>query len=112
MPSMIEQRHGHNSVANSNKLFVIGNKRDASNHPCEVFDSVCNKFVAVKNAPEYKSLFVWSMESFSIGNKLVVIDDGLESAIVYDVKKGEWSEERFEERFFGVGCTVIHQINF
>ena len=49
MPSMIHGRECHNLVAGKTKLFVIGGGVGV----CEVYDSCCQKFVAIKSPSKF-----------------------------------------------------------
>ena len=115
MPSMIERRYSHTSVSISNKLYVMGlNDFQQGKERCEVFDSVCNKFVALKNIPtQLTNGFFNLAETFSTGKKLIMITQNSTSAIIYDVENDVWSEEDFQKRsLFSFGSTIIPQMQF
>ena len=99
MPNMIERRQGHSSVAVKNKLYVIGNYFHNLKAVCEVFDSVFNKFVALKNIPKkFVDSQFDSTETFSIGRKLIIIKSNSRAALIYDELKDEWSKEKFLDK--------------
>ena len=85
MPDMNSIKAFHNSVAIKNKLYVI-----SKSNICEVYDSVCKKFVIMKppSLNRYSSVI-----SCSIGNKIYVFQDDSPKVFYYDVIKNEWSEE-------------------
>ena len=89
MPNMIERRICHSLVVVKNKLFVIGGYY--SNGRCEVFESICNKFVSLESP--YSILL---NKSLSIGNKMFIFYDNESVIVSYDVDKDEWSEEPCE----------------
>ena len=95
MPSMVERRWMHASDAIRNKLFVV---RGVSSS-CEIFDSTCKHFVALKKPPILKKK-PFLMASFkkvaSVGNKFVLLGNRESIALCYDVEKDEWSEKHFE----------------
>ena len=110
MPSMIERRYGHGSVAVKNKLFVVACFNNG-NGTCEVYDSACKKFVFLKQKP---SSFAFSFNSiffktFSVGSKFIAVKSESSTAVCFDVEKDEWSEEPFEvtKTIWGFGCTVV-----
>ena len=86
MPNMIESKYNHSSVVVKDKLFVIGRKS------CEMFDSFCKKFVAVKIPP-----YTNCRKSVQIGNKIVVFQEQKSFVFCYDVDKNRWSKEPFAE---------------
>ena len=90
MPNMVYGTYRHGLVAVKNKLFVISRGEDA----CEVYDSVCKKFVRIKS-PEIKN-YLSFLNAFSIENKVFIFQDVLPKLICYDVDKNEWSEEKCE----------------
>ena len=87
MPKTIYSHSYHNLVVVKNKLFVIGNDTDY----CEVFDSVCKKFVYLKHPP-----CINYNKSVAIGNKIVVFQENRSTILCYDVGKDEWSIESCE----------------
>ena len=109
MPNMIEGKRNHSSVANKNKLFVFGKGKQG----CEVFDSTCKMFVALKEIP-----LVFSLEkiirTFSIGRKLITLFSQSPKAICYDVELDEWSEELCETvgKTIDFDCILIPQLEF
>ena len=89
MPSMIRSRDQHSLVVVRNKLFVIGG--DRRNGSCEVFESVCNKFVPLKSHISFGS-----NAALSIGSEIFIFHNrNLRSSSVvrYDVDKDEWSDK-------------------
>ena len=110
MPSMIERRFGHSSVAVKNKLFVIGGSYGSGSETCEVYDSACKKFVYVKQKPNSMTFsFANIVETFVIGSKFFTLGNRSATAVCYDVERSEWSEEPFEvtEDRTCFGCAVV-----
>ena len=110
MPNMLERRCLHSSVAYKNKLFVIGSRRGDIRETCEVFDSTCNKFVFLKPKPKsMKFSFGNTVQTFSIGSKLITLSNRSHTAVSYDVEKHECSEEPFKiaEDLTHFGCTLV-----
>ena len=115
MPSMIEGRFCHSSIARRNKLFVIGNCETSESNTCEVFDSNTKKFALLKQFP---STLTFNLNFipyvFSVGSKLVTIGHESSTALCYDVEKNEWSEEMFnakKHKHF-LSCTFVPHIKF
>ena len=100
MPSMMESKSRHSAVAVRSKYYVI-----CEHDFCEVFDSVCNKFVALKE-PNLK--FRRMSKAVSFGSKIFVFRFTQPSLVVYDVDKDEWSEELCEitKNVQCFSCTV------
>ena len=73
MPSMIEGRCSHSSVALRNKLFVFGNYCGQNNKRCEVFDSISKNFVMIKRFPSTLTFDLGFAKTFAIGNKLITL---------------------------------------
>ena len=88
MPNMIEKRYRHKSVAIKNKLFVVGGM---ANTTCEVFDSICDRFVLLKTPTSFLGSLREPAEVISIGSKLVVFCE--ENILIYDTAQYEWSEK-------------------
>ena len=84
MPSTINRHYCHSLVVVKDKLFVISEF-------CEVFDSVCMKFVSLKHPTS-----IYYNKSVPIGNKIFAFRDGSSSVICYDVEKNKWTEESCE----------------
>ena len=106
MPNMIMGRESHGSVAMKNKLFVFGFGS------AEVYDSTCDKFVALKKKPStFKFNKTIYLQTFSIGSKFVTFGYNSSTALCYDVEKNEWSEEPFEATYdYDIGrysCTLV-----
>ena len=101
MPNMINGKYCHSLVAVKNRLFVIGIRINN----CEVFDNICNKFVAIKSPQVGYHL----NKAISIGNKIVAIERDGSSTVCYDVDNDEWSEESspFSEGLIGFSCVKI-----
>ena len=101
MPSMLESKSRHSAVAVRSKYYVI-----SEDDGCEVFDRVCNKFVALKE-PNWKLGHM--NEAVSIGSKIFVFHSTKPSLFVYDVDKDDWSEELCEiaNNIRCFSCTVI-----
>ena len=90
MPSLIEGRYHHKSIAMRNKLFVVGGPRTAN---CEIFDSTCNKFVLLKSTSKYlRSHLAYPDVVFSVGSKLIIFDDE-ETILIYDSVDLDWTEK-------------------
>ena len=90
MPSMIETRSDHKSVAIRNKLFVIGEL----DMKCEVFDSTSKKFVYIKKLHPKSFLDDFEnrpTEIVSIGSQIVMFADLSRTILLYDVENNEWS---------------------
>ena len=104
---MNESRTNHSSVAIKNKLFVVGGF-GYGKETCEVFDSTCKKFVYVTTKPKTMA-FGSSIQSFSIGSKLITIGNRSATAFCFDIEKDEWSEVPFEatEDIAAFGCVVV-----
>ena len=99
MPSLNFGRCQHSSVAVRNKLFVS----PGFGHPsCEVFDTVCNKFVVLKRDVTYTCAGLVSLE-----NKLFVFSNQATEVICYNVETEEWSEAPFKATEHLRGCCVI-----
>ena len=92
MPNMIERRIRHKSVAVKNKLFVFGGLLTT----CEMYDSTCNEFVALKSPPSsFLNHLHYPAGVITIGSKLLVFGDG-RNILFYDTVNFEWSEESCE----------------
>ena len=89
MPNMTSGKALHGLVVVRNKLFVIGNGRDA----CEMFDKTCKKFVAIKSPP---TEIVDLNKAISLGSKILVFRDNETIVLCYDVETNEWSEDTCE----------------
>ena len=88
MPDMINGKIRPDLVVVKNKLFVIANGIDT----CEVFDSICKKFVALKS-PEIN---VYCLQAFAIRNKIYVFQNYGAAVKCYDVDEDKWSDEACE----------------
>ena len=64
LPSMVEERLCHSSVAISNQLYVIENISTTKNNFCEVFGSVCNRFDVLKTIPKLLTDELFSIETY------------------------------------------------
>ena len=94
MPDMIRGRYNHGCVAVRNKLFVIEFGPDSQ---CEVFDSFCKKFVALRTPRRLESVETSGCNQVvSAGGKIVVFGNLTPLVAFYDVDRDEWSEERLE----------------
>ena len=89
MPNMNSGKCDHSLVVVKNKLFVISNLKDN----CEVFDSICNKFITLKS-PELECFF--GTRCYTIKNKIYVLQENISKIVSYDTNKNEWSEEHCE----------------
>ena len=90
MPSMINERSGHKSIAVKNKLFVIGGSFD-NNY--EVFDSNTKTFTLLKESMQDTGLTPSGV--ITIGSKIFMFHNEGEM-IVYDFENDEWSEKTCE----------------
>ena len=110
-PEMLEKRAFHATVSMGNKLFVVGGdyKNDS-----EVFDSITNKFVLIKNLPEI-GYFTYAL---SIGYKTYVFQEPSEDnrkkhksemlTLCYNDKQNAWIKESylpFKSKI--VSCTKL-----
>ena len=77
-------------IAVSNNLFAIS--RNIYN--CEVYDSVCKKFVFLKCQPTI--LDRYNRQAVSVGRTIMIFKEFLKGVAIYDVDKNEWSEESIE----------------
>ena len=100
MPSMIESRFFHKLVAVKNKLFVVsgfdivGNGDLQHFASCEIFDSVSNKFVLLKQPKDYFEEYIqFSIKVFSIGKNLYIFnnEEVNNNVLVYDMENQKWS---------------------
>ena len=91
MPRMNERRHGCKLAAIRNKLFVFGGGPTT----CELFDSVCNRFVFVQPPPEHLEIDLGQCAfAASVGaSRLVVYLNGCRKTAVYDAEARDWSVE-------------------
>ena len=111
MPSMIERRGDHKSVAIRNKLFIVG-KLDIN---CEVYDSTSKNFVYIKKLPpvsfcrEDKNN---PTEIVSIGNQILVFADLRDTILCYDIDTEVWSEKSCDatKDVSSFACTKVPQI--
>ena len=90
IPNMVKTRYGHKSVAINNKLFVVSGLENTTS---EVFDSTCKQFSLFKQPSTY---LIGLTEVISVGSKLFLIKSRSAKVFIYDVEKGEWSEESCE----------------
>ena len=111
LPNMNLGKRAPKSVAINSKLFVIGgypNRRLT----CEVFDSICNKFVLLKSCPVSNvNSYYGPFGVFSIGNKLVIfVDEG--KILVCDTENFEWSKNSCEAMngIWSYSCAVLPQL--
>ena len=86
MPNTNSGKVDHSLVVVKNKLFVVSKREKDS----EVFDNICKKFVTLKS-PDFKCYF--SINAFSIANKVFVLLNQLSKIICYDTNKNELSKE-------------------
>ena len=91
MPNMTERRVCHSLVVVKSKLFVIGITGMWNTDACEIFDSISNKFVALKCPHSLRR-----NRAFSIGTKIFIFEHNRSFIVTYDVDKGEWSKEMCE----------------
>ena len=89
LPKMIYRRYKHHSVAVRNKLFVIGGGRTST---CEVYDSTCTKFIALKPPPITNRVhLIRPIAAVMIGTKFVVFNKKTSKLLCYDVESNKWS---------------------
>ena len=92
MPNLLEGRTHHKMIGMKNKLFVIGGLMVPN---CEVYDSTCKMFVALKPPPDScKTPFHLPTSVATLGNKLVVFMSGSFFNVTYDVETEEWGCEK------------------
>ena len=89
MPNINTTKSSNSLVIVNNKLFVISKEPNT----CEVFDSVCKKFIILKS-PEISCFFL--SNACSIGNKIYVFQDSKPEVIVFDTDENRWLEEPCE----------------
>ena len=90
MPSMIQSRSYHKSVAVKNKLFVTGGY---SRNNFEVFDSTTCKFTLLKlHSSGFRDYLHMPFGAITIGNKVFVFTVN-SKVISYDFENDEWSVE-------------------
>ena len=88
MANTIRRRSPHKLVVVQNKLFVIG----IDTVQCELYDSSCKRFAALKFNSFIK--FHDVLKVLSVGSKILVFTYRKISTIYcYDVKTNEWSEK-------------------
>ena len=85
MSYMINGKSKHSLVVVRSKLFVIGR------YKCEVFDNICKKFAALRSP-----YICYFNNAIPIGNKIVIIQDGIPSVNCYDVENDTWYAESCE----------------
>ena len=94
MPSMIERRDFHKSVAIKNKLFLVGGSTFDS---CiEVFDSLCNRFVLIENPKGLNKYIADISDVVSVGNKIFIFSNKEGCVLIYDVQVNKWSRKSCE----------------
>ena len=108
MPSMIEERRYHKSVAIKNKLYIVGTYLSSN---LEVFDFCSNKFALIKyNSTSLRNNYIFDISTF--GNKILFFIDNSASVLVYDVESDEWLKKLCEAtqhiEFFS--CAKIPQL--
>ena len=108
MPSMIHGRYSHNLVAVKNKLFVVGGEPTAC---CEVYDSCCKTFVAMKSPSRHFKLD-FATTAVLIGNRIVLFRRDSQIIAFYDIEKDQWSEDTYEirRRYTIAKCIRVPQI--
>ena len=107
LPSMIEARWHHSSVAVRNKLFVIGGRESKL---CEVFDSASYKFNALNSTLNFEGMRV---KSVLIGGKIIIFSEcQTDTVTCYDLENDEWTEKAFGRigHFNLLSCTVVPQL--
>ena len=110
LPNMIKSRNYHKMVAMKNKMFVVGVGETMC---CEVYDSYCNNFVLLKPPPKIASYFLKRpAQVLSIGNKLVVFGNRVNTVVYYDVVHDEWSKELFElsKKIINYSCVKVPRL--
>ena len=98
MSSMIEERSHHSLVVVKSKLFAV---RDET---CEVFDSTCKTFVALK-----PSIVFYAQQALSIGSKIFIFQNDTSYTVVYDVDNNSWSKASCEATYNVVdySCAAV-----
>ena len=94
MPNMVEIRFGHSLLAVRNKLFAIMGYQTTS---CEVYDSFSKKFVLMKSLPfNLKFDSENTAKAVTIGNKVIIFQEDMQIAAVYDMDQNKWSKEEYK----------------
>ena len=87
-PNMIYGRSFHSLIPATNKLFAIG---DQWTNTCEVYDTLCNKFVLLKQIPSFINFRSTFVKPVFIGKKIFVFGGNSSKAASYHVDEDEWS---------------------
>ena len=97
----------NNLIAISNKLFAISFLRM---YYCEVYDSVCKTFVALKS----EFAFFNGHQALSVGRTILIFKELSKGVSIYDVDKNEWSEESFKvtKNTWKFHCLKIPSLKF
>ena len=93
MPDMNAMRCLHKTCVVKNKMLVIGGGLYTSD--CEVFDSLCDRFVWLKTPGRFNHKKHFN-GVFSIGSRFVALSNCSKTALWYDVENDKWSEEACE----------------
>ena len=96
-------------------MFVFGGEDidDIENDQCEVFDSTSKKFIFIKQKPKsLKFNIILAAYTISVGNEIIIIENGSKKALCYDVEKDKWYEKQIGETNdrYVFGCALIPQI--
>ena len=94
-----KEQSRHSLVVVKSKLYVIG--RDTGF--CEVFDSYCNNFVAIKR------LTFDHFRALPIGSKIFILEDSMVPVEIYDKDMNNCSCKRCEvtKNLCGFGCIKL-----
>ena len=95
MPNMIDEKSHHGLVVVKSKLFVVGTPAEPS---CEVYDEICQKFVAFK-LPQLEYGLNWN-KAVSVGSKLFILQDWWDHILWYDVDEDAWQEDLCQDGTF------------
>ena len=91
---MIKRRSSHQSASFNINFFSVGGDHNVT---CEVYDSICKKFVLLKS-PDNRSHYykVTCPDAvISIGSKFYVFHTRKKTYFIYDIENEIWSEEPF-----------------
>ena len=105
MAHMVYARSDHSLVAFKSKLFVFGGGPSV----CEVYDSCCKKFVAMKSPPRrFKFDFNYTTGAILMESRIVFFKNYSKDLIAfYDIDKEQWSEETYEKEQHWEHSTFI-----
>ena len=87
MPDMIDGRAGHSLLVVRDKLFVVGSGNLSSDF-CEVYNSSCGKFAALKPPGRERGVVVGAV---TMGGKIAFFERGSNAVTFYDVEDDAWT---------------------